>query len=105
MISLRGPRDGGVIITRKIHWQGERLLLNADANRGKLKVRISNAKRKVLGGFDYDDCIAFNSDSVQHEVRWKKNSIDSLKGRIIRLEFFLQDADLFTFRSDDSISK
>lgn len=105
LISLRGPRDGGVIITRKIHWQGERLLLNADANRGELKVRISNAKRKVLDGFDYDDCIAFNSDSVQHEFRWKKNSIDSLKGQIIRLEFFLQDADLFTFRSDDSISK
>lgn len=103
LISLRGPQGGGVVITRKIKWQGEKLFLNADAHRGELKVRISDAKRKVLDGFDYDDCIPFKSDHIQHEVRWKKNSINSLKGQIIRLEFFLQDADLFTFRAGDFV--
>lgn len=102
LISLRGPRDGGVVITRQINWQGEKLLLNGDARQGEIKVRISDAKRKVLDGFDYGDCLPFKSDHIQHEVRWKNKSIDSLKGQIIRLEFFLQDADLFTFRADES---
>ncbi len=104
LISLRGPRNGGVVITRKMKWPGGKLLLNANAKGGELKVRLSDAKRKVLDGFDYDDCIAVNSDHLEHEIRWKENSIESLKGQTIRLELFLQDADLFTFRAGDVAS-
>lgn len=99
LISLRGPRDGGVVITRQIQWPGGRLLLNADAGEGELKVRLSDAKRHVLEGFDYDDCVPLDTDSVRHTVRWKEKSIESLKGQTIRLEIFLKNADLFTFRA------
>ncbi|QDU00137.1 hypothetical protein [Gimesia aquarii] len=101
LISLHGPRDGGVIITRKINWRGEKLILNANASQGEIKVRVSDAKRRVLDGFDYDDCVPCNSDNVRHEIHWKKQSIGSLKGQIIRLEFLLLNADLFTFRADE----
>ncbi|MCH9654009.1 MAG: hypothetical protein K0U86_11220 [Planctomycetes bacterium] len=104
LISLRGPRNGGVVITRKIKWPGGKLVLNANAKGGELKVRLSDAKRKVLDGFDYDDCVAVNSDSLNHEVVWNENSIESLKGQTIRLEIYLKDADLFTFRAGDVAS-
>jgi hypothetical protein len=32
-------------------------------------------------------------------VRWGDKSLDTLKGQVVRLEFFLKDADLYTFRA------
>lgn len=99
LISLHGPRGGGVVITRQLRWQGERLFLNADASQGEIKVRLSDAKRKVLKGFDYENCVPLRADSLRHEVRWNDTSIAALQGEIIRLEIYLQDADLFTFQA------
>ena len=42
---------------------------------------------------------AFTGDSVALDVRWGGRSIDELKGKVIRLEFQLRDADLYTFRA------
>ncbi|MEQ8637268.1 hypothetical protein [Gimesia maris] len=99
LISLHGPRDGGVVITRQLRWQGERLFLNADASQGEIKVRISDGKRKVLEGFDYEDCVPLHADSLRHEVKWNNKSMTALQGEIIRLEIYLRDADLFTFQA------
>jgi hypothetical protein len=98
-ISQRGPKTGGVVCTRAIRWPGGKLLVNADAHEGELKVCVSDELRKPLPGFDYADCIAFTGDSVAHEITWRKKTANSLKGQIIRLEFQLKDADLYTFRS------
>jgi len=92
-------RRGGVICTRQIHWPGGKLLVNADAHAGELKVRVSGDRRKPLPGFDYSDCQPFTGDSVAHEVKWGGKSADELKGQVIRLEFQLKDADLYTFRA------
>lgn len=101
LVSMRGPQGGGVVATRTLVWPGGGLFLNADAGEGEgeVKVRVSDAKRKVLEGFNYDDCEVFRGDSTAHEVRWKDASIGSLKGEVIRLEIYLRDADLYTFRA------
>ena len=102
LVSIRGPKNGGVVCTRTLRWPGGRLLINADAGDGELQVRVSDEHRKPLDGFDYKDCRPFSGDAVSHEVTWKNASIDSLKGQVIRLEFFLKGADLFTFRASGS---
>ncbi len=96
-VSLRGPRDGGVICTRVLRWPGGDLQVNANATDGELKVRVSSPRRRPLPGFDYDDFQPFSGDSVRHTVRWKNRSMNELKGETVRLEFFLDDADLFSF--------
>ncbi len=97
-VSLRSPAGGGVICTRKIRWAGGHLLVNADADEGELRVRISDAKRKVLAGFDYEDCVPFSGDSVRHRVAWKNGDISDHKGKVIRLEFLMTGVvDLYTF--------
>ena len=63
-------------------------------------MRLSDKKRKPLDGFNYDDCEVFSGDGTAHEIIWKNRSIDSLKGQVIRLEFFLKNAELFTFRAN-----
>jgi hypothetical protein len=100
-VSMLGPAGGGVVCTRLLRWPGGPLLLNADAREGELRVRVSDAARKPLAGFNYDDCEAYRGDSVAHEVRWKGRSLDDFKGREIRLEIYLQDAHLYTFRAGE----
>ncbi len=104
-ISMRGPRSGGVVCTRRIVWPGGALLVNADASGGEVKVRVTDAKRKSIPGFDYDDCTPFQKDDVAHEIAWKEGSMNALAGRNVRLEFFLKSADLFTFRASGPIQR
>ncbi len=98
-ISQHGPAGGGVVCTRSLRWPGGDLLVNADARAGELKVRVSDEFRKPIAGFNYDDGPTFTGDSVAQSIQWKTGSLDSLKGRNIRLEFSLKNADLYTFRA------
>ena len=98
-ISQHGPKTGGVVCTRAMRWPGGSLLVNADAHAGEMRVRVSDELRKPVAGLDYDDMPAFTGDSVAHEIEWKGGSLDALKGKVIRLEFQLRNADIFTFRA------
>ena len=100
-VSQHGPKTGGVVCTRAIRWPGGALQVNADAHPGEMKVRVSDELRKPIAGFNYDDMPAFKGDSVAQEITWKGGSLDALKGKVIRLEFQLKDADLYTFRAAD----
>lgn len=101
-ISLRGPSRGGVVCTRQIRWPGGSLRVNADARGGEMRVRVSDALRKPVPGYNYEDGPVFSGNSVSHEVTWNGRSLDAFKDRIVRLEFFLKGADLFTFRAASS---
>jgi hypothetical protein len=97
IISRRGPDRGGVVITRLLTWPGGDLLLNANATEGVIRVRVSQANRDLIEGFDYEQSDDFNSDEIRGRIRWKDRSLDELAGREIRLEFYLEKADLFAF--------
>lgn len=101
LVSLRGPRNGGVVCTRRMLWPGGDLLLNVDAKtlNGDVAVRISDANRRVVPGFDYSDGEPFTGDDVRHRYCWGKRSLDELRGQEIRLEILLRDADLYTFQA------
>ncbi len=101
LVGLYGPpRAGGVVVTRLIRWPGGDLFINAAARRSgaaQLTVRVSDAIREPLEGFDHADCRPFPGDAVRHRVTWAGDrSMDELVGRVVRLEIFLQDVDLFT---------
>ena len=98
-VSMRGPSGGGVVCTRSLIWPGGDLIVNAAATGGILRVRVSDARRKPLDGFDYAACTEFSGDSVARTIRWRNRSLQDLKGQTIRLEFYLENADLFTFRA------
>ena len=86
---MRGPAGGGVVVTRRLIWPGGDLSINADATDGEIKVRVSDAKRKPIPGYDYDDGKAFTGDSTAHIVKWNGKSLSDLKGKEVRLEFYL----------------
>jgi hypothetical protein len=102
LIGLHGPKNGGgVVVTRLIKWPGGDLYLNAANGEGeaagKVSVRVSDAIREPLDGFDHTDCDPFPGDAVRHKVTWKGGrSMNEFESKVIRLELFLQNADLFT---------
>ena len=103
-VSLRGPRHGGVVCTRRILWPGDNLPVNCntrlpDQEQGELKVRIVNSARKAFPGFNYEDSVPFQGASTAYQVTWKERGIDELQGKVRRLEFFLTRADLYTFQA------
>ncbi|MEP6669808.1 MAG: hypothetical protein ABJF10_11680 [Chthoniobacter sp.] len=98
-VSQHGPATGGVVCTRALRWPGGPLLVNADAHSGELRVRVSDELRKPIPSFNYDDMPAFTGNNVAQEVTWKGGSLATLKDRVIRLEFQLKNADLYTFRA------
>lgn len=98
-VSLHGPRGGGVVCTKVLRWPGGKLVLNAATKDGKITVRISDPLRKPIPGFDHADCVEFKGDSTTAEIAWKGKSIDDLKGQAIRLEIFVQNGDLYSFRA------
>jgi len=59
----------------------------------------TDAEREPIEGFDHVDCVPFRGDDTDHAVRWKSRSPDELAGRVVRLEFYLRDAHLYSFRA------
>lgn len=98
-VSLHGAPGGGVVCTKKLLWPGGGLFVNVDAGAGEMRVCVSDESRQVLPGFAFEDGEAFQGDSVAHEVKWGGRSLDEWKGRVVRVEFHLSNAHLYTFRA------
>ncbi|MDF1862330.1 MAG: hypothetical protein P1U87_19090 [Verrucomicrobiales bacterium] len=101
LVSLRGPRNGGgVVVTRLVEWPGGDLFLNAaPAGEGeaRITVRVSDAIRDPVSGYEHSDCQMLSGDAIRHPVTWKGGkSMADFEGQAIRLEIFLENADLFT---------
>jgi hypothetical protein len=98
-VSLDAQREEGVIITRPFVFEGRKLILNADARNGYIKVGMLNSSQKPLAGFGTKKAISVTSDSVEHVVRWKDNAdVGNLSGQVVRLRIEMQNAKLFSFQ-------
>ncbi len=99
-VSLRVPVGGGNIVTRLLHWPGGKLFVNADAGEGEITIKVTGYDRKPIAGFDTEYSIPLKGDKIRHEVKWKNGDIASLKGKAIRLEFFIKSSgDVYGFQA------
>ena len=94
-VSRHAGPGGGRLLTRTLTVTTGLLTVNANV-RGELKVRVLDERGQPLPGFDLTDMQPLKGDAVGHPVRWR-GSPTSLQGRPLRLEFHLQDADLYAF--------
>jgi hypothetical protein len=116
-VSLSTGSQRETLITRPFVIQGERLELNVDASRGRVRVGIAEYKpvqtlknttpsidphlmeQNVLPGFSRDDCEPILANSVAQTVQFKSGaSLKSLQGRRVVLFIEMVDADLYAFR-------
>ena len=96
-VSIRAGAEESYVLTRPLRWPQGRLLLNAAASGGYVQVRVTDLRRNLIPGFDFDDCVSFEGDQVRHQVTWKESHLEALQGQLIRLEFKCKNADLFAF--------
>jgi len=89
-----GP-EGGSLRTPPILWDASGLTVNAKVN-GELRARLLDGQGKVIPGFDSRDCPPIRGDSIAHRITFKGH-LASLKGRTVRLELSVRDAQLYGF--------
>ena len=123
-VSLTAGNTNQILITKPLKVTGKTLQLNVDGSHGLVKVAIGIDKwlRHKTGqwpfkaklphwmvedrwerthlekGFHFEDCKSVHVNSIEHDVEWQDASLESLRGKTVRLYILVQDADLYGFR-------
>jgi len=91
-VSRDAELNEGTLITKPVTFSAKAMTVNANIQ-GEIKIRILDANRNPIDGFE---SISLKGDSVKHNVKWEKD-LSSLSGKIVCLEFKVNDAQLFGF--------
>jgi len=93
------PGKEGKILTRPFVFKGSEIEINASAERGDIKAELLTFEGEKIEGFEKENSIPFNGDSLNALLKWKgKKNLRELKGKIVRIKFYLTDAKLYSFK-------
>lgn len=116
-VSLRARTQVETLITKPFVLQGDRIQLNVDASRGRVRVAVAEYKpvltlkdstlstdphlleQNALPGFGRDDCTPVRTNHIEHTVEFKGGTLDAWRGREVVLFIELHDANLYGFRT------
>jgi hypothetical protein len=70
--SLDAGPDGGRVETIPLQLKGERLVVNADAAVGELRVALVESDGRPIPGFTHEDCAPLQADATAFVVHWAK---------------------------------
>ncbi len=99
-VSVQAGATGGEIVTKRLTFTGNRLLMNyATSAAGTVRVEIQDADGQPISGFTLADCPEIYGDQIDHPITWAGQSdLSRLAGKSIRVKITLSDADLYSFR-------
>ncbi|MBI83852.1 MAG: hypothetical protein CMJ81_11690 [Planctomycetaceae bacterium] len=96
-VSVDAGESPATLVTRPFVCAGDSLKINAAARGGLISVAVIDEQEMQYDGFAKSDSAIFDGDSVRHEMSWRKASLAGLKGKVIRLKFYLRNCQLFSF--------
>lgn len=104
-VSLANAGDtAGTITTKPLTVTADNLFVNADVT-GSLRVEILDANGNTLPGFSTEDSVVISGDKIGQWVSWPQAAgLDSLQGRQVKLRFYLDEGDLYSFWFADESS-
>ena len=89
----------GTLTTRLLKISGDRLVINADASLGSIKVEILDQDGEPLPGFGLKDARSVIGDQLRHLIQWSGGSdLGYLKGKKIAFKFHIDRSKLFSFQ-------
>ncbi len=99
-VSLHAGGTAGSALTRQLVFEGEKLEINyATSAAGWVRVAVLDENGGAIEGYSLEDCDEIFGDEIARPVSWKNGATPgALDGRVVRLQFALQEADLFSFR-------
>jgi hypothetical protein len=87
------------ITTKPFVLEGNTLQVNVDAQKGRFYAEVLDADGKTIPGFSADDAEIFEGiDQLRLQPKWNSKNLSSLKGKTIRLKFYLHNAKLYAFQ-------
>lgn len=100
-VSVDAGDESGTLITKPFRCEGGRLSINTAAKGGMVGIAVVDESGTQFQGYSRQECALFDGDSVRHTMTWReKGSLEELKGRDIRLKFYIRNASLFSFVVD-----
>jgi hypothetical protein len=103
--SLSAGRPGGTARSKPLTFAGDRLILNyATAAAGEIRVQLSDPLGRPLPGHAFADCDPLTGDELSRPVTWRGSAdLAPWSGTVIRAEFAMEDADLFSLQFPASV--
>lgn len=98
--SINSGYRGGYVLTKPIKFEGDSLEINYSTSAaGEIQIELLDENNNPLDGFSKDECEDIFGDEIFRIVRWNDNSdLSSLKGKVIKMKFYLKDADVYSFK-------
>jgi hypothetical protein len=88
----------GWLLTRREPCSIPRVTINARTKPGgSVTAEIVDRRGRVVRGFGREDCLAFQGDSVRHELTWRTSEFPRAGFGDYRFRFFLQRAELYSW--------
>jgi hypothetical protein len=99
-ISMDAAYGGGVLTTRPLRFEGNRLCLNLHTSgSGSAKAAMLDAAGTPIPGFTTADCEVINADAIDVQVKWQNGpDVGTLAGRPVRLQFWMRNTKLFAIQ-------
>ena len=100
LASVSSDAGRGTLQTPVIQFHGGRLNVNAMTRPGgRIRIGMLDAQGQLIPGYSINDCLAMTGDHNSSTVSWTGgNDLSKWSKQSIRLQFELQDADLFGFQ-------
>lgn len=98
--SIAAWTEPGTVLTKPLIFEGSRLTLNCSTSAaGQIKVELLTAEGSSLPPFGQDECLEIFGDFIDRKVHWSTESkLESLRGKPVRLKFYLKEAEVFSFQ-------
>ena len=98
-VSVNAGDLAGEVVTKPLVWRGSSLWLNADADRGEIRVELLDENGELLNrAWSLERSTPITADAVRLPVHWQEEiDLSTLKLQNVRLRFTLRNADLFAF--------
>lgn len=97
-VSVDAGDETGTLVTIPFRCEGGPLKINSSARGGMVGIAVLDESGIQYQGYSRQECALFDGDSTDHLVTWRdKVSLEELKGKDIRLKFYLRDASLYSF--------
>ncbi len=102
MVCLAAKGEPCTVITKPFRLDGNRVAVNVDARNGSFRMEVLDPPHLgvPIPGFSHTETVHYRDiDDLRLNPRWKEHvNLAKLKGRIVRLKFYLENAKLYSFQ-------
>ena len=97
-LSLDAGQQPGSVLTRPLRFSGDKLVVNLDAPRGRLRAEMQDESGRPIPGFALADCAATSGNGLALAVQWRGDArLGRLAQRAVRLRLEFAHGSLYSF--------